>query len=49
LQAEHKRDHLLNALLEYLERYYVLIAFTSYVSSGDFKPQQATHKVRLPL
>lgn len=45
-QTEAKRDHLLNVLLEYLERYYVLIAFTEYVSGKQFAPKTPRHKAR---
>lgn len=42
---EHKRNALLHVCLEYLERYYVMIAFTAYISNQDFDPlssKQAT-------
>ena len=35
---EHKRNALLHVCLEYLERYYVLIAFTAYIMNEDFNP-----------
>lgn len=42
---ENRRSALLHVCLEYLERYYVLIAFTAYISSesfNPFSPSQAT-------
>ena len=36
---EDKRNALLHVCLEYLERYYVLIAFTSFMIEPDFNPQ----------
>lgn len=42
---ENKRNALLHVCLEYLERYFVLIAFTAYISDANFNPlspKQAT-------
>ena len=38
---DNKRNALLHVCLEYLERYYVLIAFTAYLRDKDFNPQNS--------
>lgn len=40
---EGKRNSLLEVCLEYLERYFMLIAFTAYLSGGSFAPGEARH------
>ena len=35
---DNKRNALLHVCLEYLERYYVLIAFTAFIMDPDFNP-----------
>ena len=35
---DNKRNALLHVCLEYLERYYVLIAFTAFIMDSDFNP-----------
>uniref|UniRef100_A0A7S3QUH6 Tyrosine specific protein phosphatases domain-containing protein n=1 Tax=Dunaliella tertiolecta TaxID=3047 RepID=A0A7S3QUH6_DUNTE len=40
---EKQRNVLLNVCLEYLERYYMLIAFTGYLTSSQFDPGSPTH------
>lgn len=40
---EKQRNVLLNVCLEYLERYYMLIAFTGYLASASFDPGSPAH------
>lgn len=37
-RTERKRNALLDVCMQYLERYYMLIAFTSYLAHPDFDP-----------
>lgn len=41
---ETKRNALLQVCLEYLERYYVLIAFTAYIMDDKFNPHHPKQK-----
>lgn len=42
-QKEHKRATLMAVCLEYLERYYMLIAFASYLAWPQFNPDSPSH------